>query len=129
MDSSPKDIRFALGSHHHAGNICKQTLMCQVRSGPRRLGRSGPSDTDLGLGSSIDQLEGGARNVLFTVWFLQNCSQLVFFLVLFERGASAGADLVGSFDSRHRVELWVVVHDRLVEIGRAFAKTPCPDQI
>jgi hypothetical protein len=77
-------------------------------------------DTDLGVGSSIDHLEGDAKNVLFTVWFLQNCAQLVYFFVLFERGASAGANLVGSFESRRRIELWVVVHDRLVEIGQAF---------
>src|SRR5262245_28289555 len=44
----------------------------------------------------------------------------VLFFVLFGRGASAGADLVGSFDSRHRVELRVLVHDRLVKIGWAL---------
>jgi hypothetical protein len=76
--------------------------------------------TDLGIGSSSDHLEGGAKIVLFTVWFLQNCAQLVYFFVLFERGATAGADLVGSFEPRRRVELWVVVHDRLVEIGQGF---------
>jgi hypothetical protein len=36
-------------------------------------------DTDLGVGSSIDHLEGGAKNVLLTVSFLQNCAQLVYF--------------------------------------------------
>ena len=53
--------------------------------------------------------------------FVSRCTRnSVLFFVLFERGARPGADLVGSFDSRRRVELWVVVHDRLVGIGQAF---------
>jgi hypothetical protein len=31
--------------------------------------------TDHRIGSSIDHLEGSAKNVLFTVWFLQSCAQ------------------------------------------------------
>src|SRR5262249_49069220 len=42
MANCPEDIRLAIGSHHHVANICKQTLTCQVRSGPCRLGRAGP---------------------------------------------------------------------------------------
>jgi hypothetical protein len=45
----------------------------------------GPTDTDHGIGSSVDHPEGSAKNVLFTVWFLQNCADLVYFFVLFER--------------------------------------------
>src|SRR5262249_19752390 len=43
MANCPKDIRLAIGSHHHALNIRKENLTCQVRSGPCRLGRAGPS--------------------------------------------------------------------------------------
>src|SRR5437016_11021163 len=41
MANCPKDIRLAIGSHHHVANIRKQTLTRQVRSGPCRLGRAG----------------------------------------------------------------------------------------
>ena len=34
------------------------------------------SGTGLGMGSACDHLKGGAKNVLFTVSFLQNCAQL-----------------------------------------------------
>ena len=43
MANCPKDIRFAIGSHHHAANVRKQILTRQVRSGTCRLGRPGPS--------------------------------------------------------------------------------------
>src|SRR5262249_24209878 len=39
----PKDILLVIGSHHHAVNIRKKTLTCQVGSGLCRLGRAGPS--------------------------------------------------------------------------------------
>src|SRR5262245_32544044 len=34
MANCPKDIRLAIGSHHHVVSICKQTLTRQVRSRP-----------------------------------------------------------------------------------------------
>jgi hypothetical protein len=43
MANCPKDIRLAIGRHHHAVNMRKETLTCQVRNGPRRLGRPDPS--------------------------------------------------------------------------------------
>ena len=43
MANCAKDIRFAIGGHHHVDNIRKQTLTRQVRSGPCRPGRAGPS--------------------------------------------------------------------------------------
>jgi hypothetical protein len=43
---------------------------------------------------------------------------VVYFFVLFERGASAGADLV-VVSTLGRVEPWIVAHDRLVENGQA----------
>ena len=33
MANGPKDILFAIGSHHHAVNIRKEKLTCQVRCG------------------------------------------------------------------------------------------------
>src|SRR5579884_2907816 len=43
MSNSPKHIWFAIGRHHHAANICKKTLTCQVRSRPCHPGRTGLS--------------------------------------------------------------------------------------
>jgi len=42
MANCPKDIRLAIGSHHHIANIRKQTLTRQVGIG-LCLGRAGPS--------------------------------------------------------------------------------------
>ena len=44
MANCPKDIRLAIGRHHRAVNIRKETITCQVRIGPRRPGRPGPSE-------------------------------------------------------------------------------------
>src|SRR5207302_5809697 len=41
MADCPKDIRLAIGSHHHVANIRKQTLTRQVRSEACCLGRAG----------------------------------------------------------------------------------------
>ena len=43
MANCAKDVRLAIGSHHHAGNISKEKLTCQVRREPCRLGSAGPS--------------------------------------------------------------------------------------
>src|SRR5262245_12631830 len=46
MANCAKDIRLAIGSHHHAVNIRKETLTCQVRSnGPRLFSTAIPAMT------------------------------------------------------------------------------------
>src|SRR5712692_5598855 len=49
MANCPKDIRLAIGSHHHAVNIRKETLTLQVRSRPffldARVHQVSPHDT------------------------------------------------------------------------------------
>ena len=44
MANCPKDIRFAIGSHHHVAIIRKQMLTRQVGIALCRLGRAGPSN-------------------------------------------------------------------------------------
>src|SRR5260370_26000525 len=43
MANCPKDIRLAIGRHHHVANIRKQQLTDQDRSAPCPLGRASPS--------------------------------------------------------------------------------------
>jgi hypothetical protein len=47
--------------------------------------------TDRRFGSSLDHLEGSAKNVLFTVLFSRDLAKSVYFFLLFERAAQARA--------------------------------------